>query len=46
MQMIYVGVTGWGDHDSLYHGGVSQRDKLKEYGAHFPMVEVDASFYA
>ena len=46
MQMIYVGVTGWGDHDSLYHGGVSQRDKLKEYGAHFPVVEVDASFYA
>jgi uncharacterized protein YecE (DUF72 family) len=46
MQMIYVGVTGWGDHDSLYHGGVSQRDKLNEYGAHFPIVEVDASFYA
>ncbi|MFC9600742.1 DUF72 domain-containing protein [Peribacillus butanolivorans] len=44
--MIYVGVTGWGDHDSLYRDGVSQRDKLKEYGAHFPVVEVDASFYA
>ncbi|MCK1994317.1 DUF72 domain-containing protein [Peribacillus muralis] len=44
--MIYVGVTGWGDHDRLYDGGVPQRDKLKEYGAHFPVVEVDASFYA
>ena len=44
--MIYVGVTGWGDHDRLYEGGVSQRDKLKEYGSHFPVVEVDASFYA
>lgn len=44
--MIYVGVTGWGDHDSLYITGVSPRDKLKEYGAHFPVVEVDASFYA
>jgi uncharacterized protein YecE (DUF72 family) len=43
--MIYIGVTGWGDHDTLYDN-VSPRDKLKEYGAHFPVVEVDASFYA
>ncbi|NQD68693.1 DUF72 domain-containing protein [Bacillus haikouensis] len=43
--MIYVGVTGWGDHDTLYEN-VSPRDKLQEYGAHFPVVEVDASFYA
>lgn len=44
--MIYIGVTGWGDHDSLYGDGVSKRDKLREYGAHFPTVEVDSSFYA
>ncbi|CAG9621079.1 DUF72 domain-containing protein [Sutcliffiella rhizosphaerae] len=44
--MIYVGVTGWGDQNSLYTSGISPRDKLKEYGAHFPVVEVDASFYA
>ncbi|KPB04696.1 DUF72 domain-containing protein [Bacillus sp. CHD6a] len=44
--MIYVGVTGWGDHDSLYVAGTAPRDKLQEYGAHFPVVEVDASFYA
>ncbi|MFK2826490.1 DUF72 domain-containing protein [Bacillus sp. B190/17] len=44
--MLYVGVTGWGDHDSLYKGGIASRDKLKEYGAHFPTVEVDSSFYA
>lgn len=44
--MIYVGVTGWGDHDSLYTAGIAPRDKLLEYGAHFPTVEVDASFYA
>lgn len=43
--MIYIGVTGWGDHDTLYEN-VSQRDKLKEYGAHFPIVEVDTTFYA
>lgn len=44
--MIYVGVTGWGDHDSLYTKGTAARDKLQEYSAHFPTVEVDASFYA
>lgn len=44
--MIYIGVTGWGDHDSLYPGQVSPRDKLKEYAGHFPTVEVDTAFYA
>ena len=44
--MIYLGLTGWGDHDSLYMDHFSPRDKLKEYAANFPTVEVDASFYA
>lgn len=43
--MIYIGVTGWGDHD-IYPKALPARDKLKEYGAHFPTVEVDSSFYA
>lgn len=44
--MIYIGLTGWGDHDSLYRGDTSSRDKLREYAAYFPTVEVDSSFYA
>ncbi|KGM44722.1 DUF72 domain-containing protein [Neobacillus niacini] len=44
--MIYIGVTGWGDHDSLYPGQMSPRDKLKEYAGYFPTVEVDNAFYA
>lgn len=44
--MIIIGVTGWGDHDSLYTGNVLPRDKLKEYAGHFPTVEVDSAFYA
>ena len=44
--MIYIGVTGWGDHDSLYPGPILPRDKLKAYAGHFPIVEVDAAFYA
>lgn len=45
-QLIYIGVTGWGDHDSLYHQQVSPRNKLIEYNTHFPVVEVDSTFYA
>jgi uncharacterized protein YecE (DUF72 family) len=44
--LIYIGVTGWGDHDSLYPDQTPPRDKLKEYAGHFPTVEVDAAFYA
>lgn len=44
--MIYIGLTGWGDHDSLYPDGIKPKDKLAAYGGHFLTVEVDASFYA
>lgn len=45
--MIYIGVTGWGDHDSLYNGQkFPPREKLKVYAGHFPIVEVDSAFYA
>ncbi|MFS0612986.1 DUF72 domain-containing protein [Lederbergia ruris] len=46
MDLIYIGVTGWGDHDSLYPAQIKAKDKLAEYSSHFPVVEVDASFYA
>ncbi|MFD1737730.1 DUF72 domain-containing protein [Bacillus salitolerans] len=44
--MIYIGVTGWGDHDTLYQPPISPREKLSVYASHFPIVEVDAAFYA
>ncbi len=44
--MIYIGLTGWGDHDTLYTTGVAARNKLQEYAAHFKTVEVDSFFYA
>ncbi|MGZ0050690.1 DUF72 domain-containing protein [Brevibacillus gelatini] len=46
MSTIHVGVCGWGDHDTLYVQGVRSRDKLAVYASHFPIVEVDSSFYA
>ncbi len=44
--MIYIGVTGWSDHESLYPNLTSSRDKLTAYAGHFPIVEVDTAFYA
>lgn len=44
--MIHIGLAGWGDHDRLYDPSVKAKDKLKAYGSHFPVVEVDSSFYA
>jgi uncharacterized protein YecE (DUF72 family) len=43
--MIYIGLAGWGDHDDLYTG-TSRQSKLERYAGHFPIVEIDASFYA
>lgn len=44
--MIYIGVTGWGDHESLYGNKLATRDRLQAYSEHFPIVEVDTAFYA
>lgn len=42
--MIQIGLTGWGDHPDLYQSNSKQ--KLQDYSAHFPVVELDAMFYA
>ncbi|UUI03932.1 DUF72 domain-containing protein [Oceanobacillus jeddahense] len=44
--MIQIGLTGWGDHDSIYADDTKAHEKLQEYSSHFPVVELDASFYA
>lgn len=44
--LIYIGLTGWGDHDTLYDHDAARKNKLMTYAAHFPIVEVDAYFYA
>ncbi|GED18850.1 MULTISPECIES: DUF72 domain-containing protein [Kurthia] len=44
--MIYVGLTGWGDHPAAYSKTTKATDKLYDYSGHFPIVEVDTSFYA
>lgn len=45
--MIQVGLSGWGDHEALYvHEDAGKIHKLRVYSAHFPVVELDSSFYA
>ena len=44
--LIRVGLTGWGDHPSLYSEVTASKDKLFDYSGHFLTVEVDTSFYA
>ncbi len=41
-----MGLTGWGDHPDLYPTAQARKNKLRTYSAHFPIVEVDSSFYA
>ncbi|WP_058307619.1 DUF72 domain-containing protein [Gracilibacillus massiliensis] len=43
---ILVGLTGWGDHASLYQNVKDRKHKLYTYSSHFPVVEIDSSFYA
>jgi uncharacterized protein YecE (DUF72 family) len=43
--MIKIGLTGFGDHEELY-GKIKPADRLSTYSAHFPIVEIDSSFYA
>lgn len=41
--MIEIALTGWSDHDLLTE---KQKQKLEDYAKHFPVVEMDTSFYA
>lgn len=40
--MIKIGLTGWSDHPTIQRS----THKLEDYAMHFPIVEMDTSFYA
>lgn len=44
--MIQIGLTGWGDHPDLAGPNSTIKDKLLDYTGHFPVVELDSTFYA
>lgn len=41
--MITIGLTGWSDHPTITQ---KTSTKLEDYSAHFPVVELDTSYYA
>lgn len=41
--MIHIGLTGWSYHDLI---APNAKRKLLDYASHFPVVELDTSFYA
>lgn len=43
--MIQIGLSTWADHPALSVEG-KPKSTLEEYVGHFPIVEVDSSFYA
>lgn len=42
---IRVGTCNWSDHAGFYPPGVKPADRLAYYARHFPIVEVDSTFY-
>jgi len=43
--VIRVGTCAWSDHEEYYPSGLPQRERLTYYARHFPLVEVDSTFY-
>jgi uncharacterized protein YecE (DUF72 family) len=42
---ILVGTCNWADHERFYPTGIKPTDRLSHYARHFPLVEVDSTFY-
>lgn len=42
---ILVGTCAWSDHEGFYPGGLAPGDRLPFYARHFPLVEVDSTYY-
>ncbi|MBX6377833.1 MAG: DUF72 domain-containing protein [Clostridia bacterium] len=42
---ILCGTCAWSDHQGFYPEGIRPNERLVYYARHFPVVEVDATFY-
>lgn len=45
MGRIYVGTCSWADHTNFYPEGLPANQQITFYAQHFPVVEIDATFY-
>jgi len=45
MSRIYVGCCSWADHTNFYPEGLPANQQISYYARHFPVVEVDSTFY-
>src|SRR5581483_9977718 len=42
---IRVGTCNWADHEHFYPPGIKPTDRIAYYARHFPVVEIDSTFY-
>jgi uncharacterized protein YecE (DUF72 family) len=45
MTRIYVGTCSWSDHTNFYPKELPANQQITYYAQHFPVVEIDATFY-
>ncbi len=45
MSRIYVGCCSWSDHTNFYPEDLPSNQQISFYARHFPIVEIDSSFY-
>ncbi len=45
MAVIRCGTCAWSDHEEYFPPGLPSAERLSYYAKHFPIVEVDSSFY-
>jgi len=45
MTRIYIGTCSWADHANFYPQGLPTNQQITYYAQHFPIVEIDATFY-
>lgn len=45
MHRIYVGTCSWADHEHFYPPGLPANQQIAFYARHFPIVEINSTFY-
>ena len=45
MSRIYVGTCSWSDHTDFYPSDLPANQQIMFYAEHFPIVEIDSTFY-